>query len=260
MCLELVRKIRLRAPLVHHITNWVTIYDCAQVTRSVGALPIMAHMKDEVADMVGLSQALVLNIGTLSGDLLESMLVAGRAANSKKIPIVLDIVGCGATPTRSRAVEKLINCLRLSIIKGNSGEIGAAAGAEAEVKGVESISVRGDIAEIAMRFSTAAGAVVVVTGAADIITNGKDVHICNSGHPMMSKVVGTGCMAASLLGTFAGVTDNCFDAAVCAMNFYGIAGEKAASEALSPMAFKAELIDWIYRLANSDEPVKCSKK
>jgi hydroxyethylthiazole kinase len=246
----LIKKIRLQAPLVHHITNWVTIYDCAQITRSVGALPIMAHMKEEVADMVGLSHALVLNIGTLSGDLLESMLEAGSAANSRKVPIVLDIVGCGATPARKRAVEKLIDHLQLSIIKGNSGEIGAAAGAEAEVKGVESISVRGNITEIARQFSEATGAVVVVTGATDIITNGTDVHVCNSGHPMMSKVVGTGCMAASLLGAFAGVAGSCFDAAVCAMNFYGIAGEKAASEAMTPMAYKAELIDWIYRMAN----------
>ena len=117
----LLKKIRRHAPLVHHITNWVTIYDCAQITRSIGALPIMAHMKEEVADMVKLAGALVLNIGTLNHDLLDSMLTAGRAANAKSIPIVIDIVGCGATPARTEAVKNLMSNLQFAMIKGNAG-------------------------------------------------------------------------------------------------------------------------------------------
>lgn len=246
----LLEKIRRHAPLVHHITNWVTIYDCAQITRSIGALPIMAHMKEEVADMVKLAGALVLNIGTLNHDLLDSMLTAGRAANAKNIPIVIDIVGCGATPARTEAVKNLMSNLQFAMIKGNAGEIGAAAGVDAVVKGVESISVSGDLHKITKIFSKTADAVVVVTGPTDIITNGDKIHLCHAGHPLMAKVVGTGCMATSVLGAFASIADNIFDAAICAMNFYGAAGEKAASKASTPMAFKNEFLDCIYRMAH----------
>ena len=120
--------IRRQASLVHRITNWVTVADCAQITRSVGALPVMAHMAEEVAEMVRLAGALVLNIGTLDRAVLESMQIAGRKANALGIPVVLDIVGCGATAARSAAVKELSAGLQLAVIKSNIGEIGAGGG------------------------------------------------------------------------------------------------------------------------------------
>lgn len=241
--------IRRQAPLVHHITNWVTVADCAQITRSVGALPVMAHMAEEVAEMVRLAGALVLNIGTLDRAVLESMQIAGRKANALGIPVVLDIVGCGATAARSAAVKELSAGLKLAVIKGNIGEIGAAAGARAEVRGVESISVSGDISLLAADFARRAGAVVVVTGATDLITDGEHLHRCKAGHPQMGTVVGTGCMATSILGAFVAVCAHHWAAAGCAMEFYGAAAEAAAERADTPMAFKSALLDSVYTLA-----------
>jgi hydroxyethylthiazole kinase len=212
----------------------------------------MAHMQSEVAEMVQLASALVLNIGTLNAETVASMLKAGKAANKKGIPIVLDMVGCGATTVRSQTIQQLLDSLRIAIIKGNAAETGAAAGAEAVVKGVESISVSGDPEEIASQLARGAGAIVVVTGPEDIVTDGQSVHLCQKGHPLMGQVVGTGCMAASVLGCFAAASDDYFEAAVCAVNFYGTAGTQAAQKAATPMAFKLALLDTIYEMANAE--------
>lgn len=251
LCRKLLADIRHQSPLIHHITNWVTIYDCAQITRCAGALPVMAHMKDEVADMVAISGALVLNIGTLSPDVLESMAVAGKAANKYQIPVILDIVGCGATPARTKAVRELIDGFQVAVIKGNAGEIAAAAGADSEVKGVESISVRGEMAEIAEQLAISTSSVCVVTGPVDLITDGRRIHHCHAGHPMMGQVVGTGCMASSVLGVFASVSADHLDSSICALNFYGGCGEKAAETTNTPMAFKHQLLDSVFSTAAS---------
>jgi hydroxyethylthiazole kinase len=246
----LLRAIRRQSPLVHHLTNWVTIADCAQITRCVGALPVMAHMADEVADMVTLAASLVLNIGTLDRRVVDSMLIAGETANAHGIPVVLDIVGCGATPARSAVVKELTDALQFAVIKGNYGEIGAAAGARAEVRGVESISVSGDMPVLAAELARRTGAVVVVTGQIDLITDGDRLHRCTAGHPLMGAVVGTGCMATSILGAFVGVSSRFWSAAGCAMEFYGAAAETAATRAETPMAFKSALLDSVYTLAH----------
>lgn len=248
----LLRDIRERSPLVHHITNWVTIADCAQMTRCVGALPVMAHMAEEVGDMVAQAGALVLNIGTLDRRVVDSMHIAGETANARGIPVVLDIVGCGATPARTAVVKELTDALRLAVIKGNYGEIGAAAGARAEVRGVESISVSGDIPTLAAEFARRTGAMVVASGRADLVTDGNRLYRCTAGHPLMGTVVGTGCMAASILGAFVAVSDRLWTAAGCAMAFYGAAGEAAAKRAETPMAFKNALLDSVYTMARGD--------
>src|SRR3990172_4268309 len=104
--------VREKQPLVHHLTNWVTIYDCAQVVKSFGASPVMAHAQEEVADMAGLASALVLNIGTLTAGFVESMKKAAKAANKRNIPIVLDVCGAGATPFRNKKSFELLDAAR----------------------------------------------------------------------------------------------------------------------------------------------------
>ena len=160
---DYLRRIGERRPLVHHITNWVTISDCAQATRNVGALPVMAHAREEVAEMVGLASALVLNIGTLKSDLIDSMLVAGGAARTKGIPVILDAVGCGATSMRTDATRRLLSELDVTILKGNAGEVAVVAGMDAEVRGVESIAHAGNIRGSAQKVEKMHGCVVVVT-------------------------------------------------------------------------------------------------
>lgn len=235
--------IREKKPLIHHITNWVTIYDCAQATRAVGALPVMAHAAEEVEEMTGLAGALVLNIGTLTPKLIESMIKAGKQANKKGIPVILDAVGCGATKLRTESTLKILGSVKVDILKGNAGEIGVIAGAVAEVKGVESMGVQGDIKELAKKLAKKYNNCVVVTGKTDIITDGDRLEMCTAGHEMMSKVVGTGCMAASVLGCFAAVDKDYVQTSLAAMNYYGQAGEKAAKATKRPMEFKMNLMD-----------------
>lgn len=239
----MLNKIRTNKPLVHHITNWVTIYDCAQITRSVGALPVMAHAREEVAEMAQIASALVLNIGTLTSELIESMLLAGKSANQKGIPIILDIVGCGATKMRTEASKQLLQELKISILKGNSAEIGAIAGAEAEVRGVEAISVTGDIKTIAKKLAQQENCTVVVTGAEDIITDGERIELCTNGTAQMGEVVGTGCMASSVLGCYAAVETDYLKSSLAALTHYGQSAEKVTPLSSGALDFKYKLID-----------------
>lgn len=245
----ILEKVRAQKPLVHHLTNWVTIYDCAQVTRTVGALPVMAHAPEEVAQMAGIASALVLNIGTLTKEFVDAMIIAGKAANKKGIPIVLDAVGAGATAFRTEETKRLLKELKIDIIKGNAGEISTLAGVEAEVRGVESVK-SGDPVKVAESLAKTAGAVVVITGKADTVSDGKKTYKINNGHEMMGKVVGTGCMAASVIASFAAVEKDYAKAAAAALSCYGIAGELAAAakDVKGPLTFKEAFFDALYNL------------
>src|SRR3989338_8768552 len=186
---ELLRKLRQEKPLIHHITNWVTIYDCANIVRAIGALPVMAHAKEEAADMAKIANALVLNIGTLTVEFIESMKLAGKAANEKGIPIVLDAVGVGATKLRDDKALELLNSLRIDIIKGNSSEIAKLAGENVQTRGVESTKVEADLIQVAKKLASKHKSTVVITGKEDIVTNGKKVYLVSNGHAMMGCIV-----------------------------------------------------------------------
>ncbi len=246
--IENLQKIREQRPLVHHITNWVTIYDCANIVRVIGGLPVMAHAAEEVEQMTSISSALVLNIGTLTVDLIKSMIAAGRKANQKNIPVILDIVGAGATDLRTNKSKEILDKVSVSILKGNSSEIGTIAGVEAETKGVEAISVKGNPVEIAKNLASEKNLTVVITGKEDIVSNGKDVYICKNGHPMMGCFVGSGCMAASAIGTFAAVEKDYALASANALSLLGIAGELAARTARGPDSYKIILMDEIFNI------------
>jgi len=244
----LLSRIKESKPLVHHITNWVTIYDCANVTRCIGALPVMAHASEEVEEMAGGAQALVLNIGTLTPSLVRSMISAAEKANEKKIPVVLDAVGVGATKLRTEKAKEILDKVKVDILKGNAGEIGTLAGIRAEVKGVESMNVEGEKKEIAKAAAKRYKTTVVITGKDDVISDGKEVYVVTNGHYMMGSVVGTGCMAASVIGAFAAVEKDYAKAAAYALVCFGIAGELAAKEAKGPGTFKERFYDELYNL------------
>lgn len=250
---ETLEKMRQGSALVHHLTNWVTINDCAQVVRHWGCLPVMAHAKEEVEEMAGLAGALVLNIGTLTIDFIESMLIAARAANKKGIPVVLDVVGAGATRLRTEQAERLVTQVKVDIIKGNAGEIATMAGLDAEVRGVESISVGGDIGKAARSLAAGLGSVVAVTGAADLVTDGKTVLEVATGHPLMGMVVGTGCIGTSTVGCFATAGDDYLGLTALALACYGIAGERAAAKARGPGDFISVLFNEIAALSQNPD-------
>lgn len=258
MISEIFEKVRKEKPLVHHITNWVTIYDCANMTRAFGALPVMAHAKEEAADMASISSSLVLNIGTLTPELIEAMILAGKSANKKNIPVVLDAVGVGATRLRDDKSLELLNAIKIDIIKGNASEIAKLAGEKVVTKGVESTKVEGSLIEIAKKLANKHESAVVITGKEDVITNGQNTYLVKNGHEMMGSIVGTGCMAASIIGAFAGVEKNYAKAAACALVCYGIAGELAAAKSQGPGSFHEHFYDEAYNL-NSDKIEKMAK-
>ncbi len=245
---SVLAKIKENKPLVHHITNWVTIYDCANITRAIGALPVMAHAKEEVEEMVLIASALVLNIGTLTPKLVESMILAGKKANEKGIPVVLDAVGVGATKLRTDKAKELMEKVKIDILKGNSSEIGTLAGAEAETKGVEAISLKGDPKEIAKALAKSSSSTVVMTGKEDIVSDGERIFIVKNGHDLMGSIVGTGCMVASVIGSFAAVEKDYAKAASYALSSFGIAGEIAAPKSTGPGTFKEKFYDAVYNL------------
>ncbi|MFY9800735.1 MAG: hydroxyethylthiazole kinase [Methanoregula sp.] len=240
---DLFARLREKRPLVHHITNYVTVNDCANITIAAGAAPVMADAAEEVCEMVTFAGALVLNIGTLNRGQIESMILAGGMANDRKIPVILDPVGAGATRFRTDSALRLLDELEITILKGNAGEIGVLAGAEAHVRGVDSFGMTGDPVSIARQFAKKAGITVVVSGVTDIVSDGKRILLVDNGHPMMGSISGTGCMAASVIGAFAAVSGDPVIASAAALAAFGIAGEKAASGARGPYTFKVALFD-----------------
>ncbi len=244
----ILQKVRERKPLVHHITNWVTIYDCANIVKVFGASPVMAHAKEESGDMAGLASALVLNIGTLTPELVESMIVASKSANKKKIPIILDVCGAGATALRNEKSFEILNSAKISIIKGNASEIAKIGGEKVQTKGVDSTKVEKNLLQIAARLANERKCVVVITGKEDIISDGEKHYIVRNGDEMMSHVVGTGCMATSVIGTFAAVENNLAKASAAGICCYEIAAELAARNSDGPGTFKTKLFDFAFHL------------
>jgi hydroxyethylthiazole kinase len=245
---DLLERVRQQKPVVHHLTNWVTIYDCAQVVKSLGASPVMAHAREEVADMVQIASALVLNIGTLTIDMVEAMKHAARSANRKGIPVVLDVCGAGATALRDRKCQELLDEARIDVIKGNASEVARVSGESVTTKGVDATEVAGDLKSLAEELARQRHATVVITGKEDIVADGKKTYLVRNGHVMMTSVVGTGCMATSVIGAFAAVERDLGLAAACALVCYGVAAEMAAAKSSGPASFKENLLDCLYRL------------
>jgi hydroxyethylthiazole kinase len=239
-----LRELRERKPLIHQITNYVVMNETANATLALGALPVMAHAREEVEEMVGLASALVLNIGTLSEHWIEAMVLAGRAANGRGVPIVLDPVGAGATRYRTDTAKRLLADLRIAVVRGNAGEVATLVGVDAEVRGVESIGEAADPGELARAAARELGVVAAVTGPVDHVSDGEQVIAVANGHELLGAVSGTGCMATAITGCFLAVKpDAPLEAAAEALVAFGVAGEDAARTARGPGTFHAGLYD-----------------
>lgn len=241
-------RLKEKKPLIHHITNEVTINDCANATLCTGALPVMTHAVEEVEDMVAASDALVINIGTPVPEQMKAMVMAGKKATELGIPVVLDPVGIGATPLRTELIEKLAENINISIIAGNKGEISVLADMGGEVKGVESIGEYKEIYKACRVVSEKYNCVTVASGNTDIITDHERVFEVSNGDPMLGCVVGTGCMSTSVLGAFAALKDDIALSAVTAAACFGIAGELAGrrNSVKGPGTFKPAFFDELY--------------
>ena len=244
-----LRALRERKPLVHQITNYVVMNETANATLALGALPVMAHAREEVEEMVALAGALVLNIGTLSTHWVEAMLLAGKAANASGIPVVLDPVGAGATRYRTETAKRLLGEVEVAVLRGNQGEVATLVGVAAEVRGVESIGTGGEPSELAREASRSLGLVASVTGPVDHVSDGRRVLAVANGHELLAAVSGTGCMSTAITGCFLAVKREApFEAAVEALAAFGVAGEEAARGAEGPGSFHVGLYDALANL------------
>lgn len=259
----LLEAVKGKKPLVHHITNYVTVNDCANIVLAIGASPIMADDIEEVGDIVTLASALVINTGTLNGRTVESMIAAGKRANELGIPVVLDPVGAGATLFRNKTVEKLLSVIKFAVIRGNMSEIKAISGLGSSTKGVDASEQ--DIIEaenlkygrsIGEKLSAELNCVVAITGATDIVSNGRKTYFVENGHKMLSAVTGTGCMCTSLIGAYCAVSKDYLEAATAGVLTMGLAGEKAYEKLtegdIGSGSFRVNLIDCIYGLTGKD--------
>jgi hydroxyethylthiazole kinase len=239
-----LRLIRERKPLVHQITNYVVMNETANATLALGALPVMAHAREEVEDMVALAGALVLNIGTLSPHWVGAMIAAGNAANAAGIPVVLDPVGAGATRYRTDTAKRILSELDVAVLRGNAGEVATLVGVDAEVRGVESIAAADDAAEVARLAAKNLGLVASVTGVVDHVSDGERVLAVANGHELLATVTGTGCMSSAITGCFLAVKRGApLEAAAEALGAFGVAGEDAARDAKGPGTFHVNLYD-----------------
>ena len=249
---KLLEEVREKTPLVHNITNYVTVNDCANAVLAIGGSPIMADGIGEVADITSISSALVINIGTLNKNTISSILEAGRKANELGIPVVFDPVGAGASLLRNNTTKEIIEQIRVSIIRGNLSEVSFVAGLEVSTKGVDSsdADAKNDAVAIAKSVAKKLSCVVAITGAIDVITDGETLVKIANGHKMLSRVTGTGCMATALVGSFAGATNDYLTATVAGVASMGISGEIAFEKCgeLGTGSFHIAIIDALSKL------------
>jgi hydroxyethylthiazole kinase len=240
-----LRAIRTEHPLIHQITNYVVMNETANITLAIGASPVMAHALAEVEEMAGYAGALVLNIGTLSPEWVDAMVLAGRAANRHGAPVVLDPVGAGATRMRTDACRRILAEVAVAIVRGNAAEVSALIGEAAKIRGVDSVSA-GDPEALAAAAARALGCTVAVTGPVDHIAGPGGSAAVSNGVAILGQVTGTGCMSTALCGCFAAVNrDDPLRAATEALAAFGVAAEHAAVGARGPGSFHVNLYDCV---------------
>ncbi|WP_310832956.1 hydroxyethylthiazole kinase [Paenibacillus pedocola] len=244
--MSFLAKVRELNPLVHNITNIVVANFSANGLLALGASPFMADAPEEVADVAAMSGAVVLNIGTLNEQLIASMVLAGQSANTHNVPLVLDPVGAGATAYRSEVTQRLLNEMQITALRGNVAEVANVAGEIWASKGVDAGAGDGDVIALANKAALKLGSVVIITGKEDVITDGSRTFIVSNGHPVLTKVTGTGCLLSAVVGAFLAVSEgNGLEAAAEAISFYGVAAEIAAELTAhkGPGAFQIEFLN-----------------
>lgn len=240
--------VRERSPLVHNITNYVVMNNTANALLAVGASPVMAHSTDEVAEMAGIASSLVINIGTLDAEWVKGMLIAGKSALEKRIPIILDPVGAGATSYRSKVCTQIVEECKPSVIRGNASEIIALFNANAKTKGVDSTNSSEAALNPAKALAKETGAIVVISGETDYITDGNIVETVKNGNPMMARVTGMGCTASAMVGAFTAVNPDFLEAATHAMSIMGITGEIAARSSKGNGSLQLNFLDTLFNI------------
>lgn len=240
-------RLRDAGPLVHCITNYVAMDVTANALLAIGASPAMVHASEEVEDFVSISSALVVNIGTLSPAWVQAMELAADRAVVRGTPWVLDPVGAGATPYRTRVARELAG-RKPTVIRGNASEILSLAGEVGGTKGVDSTRGADEAAGAARELARGLGCVVAVTGEVDYVTDGRRTLAVHHGHEMMTRVTALGCALAGVTGAFLAVEPDPVLASAYALALFGLAGEMAASGAIGPGTLRVRLMDALHVL------------
>ncbi|MBU5450749.1 hydroxyethylthiazole kinase [Acetivibrio sp. MSJd-27] len=230
--LELKRRIREKKPLIHCITNPISINDCANAVLAVGAKPIMAEHPREVSEITARARALCVNMGNITDARMESILLSGKTAKALDIPHCIDMVGVGCSSLRLELAREYVRQCRPQIIKGNLSEVKAFCGLPAHAVGIDAGEEENALPEtirMAKQLAREMDSVVYITGAVDIAAGKENVFLIRNGNPMLCQVTGTGCMANVLAGTFLSERRP-LEAAVLAAALLGIAGETACGE------------------------------
>ncbi|WP_194436971.1 hydroxyethylthiazole kinase [Vibrio fluminensis] len=242
---QALNAVRQQKPLVVNITNYVVMNNTANALLAIGASPIMAHSKQEMAEMLSFAGALVINIGTLDSIWTPRMAFAVEQANANNKIVVLDPVGCGASSLRTETSRQIARLADRLIIRGNASEIIALAGEQAQSKGVDALD-SSDAALGAAHFLVKEyGANVVISGETDYIVSDKRTVKLSNGHEIMPYVTGMGCTLTALTGAFAAIGDTTGLAAAAVL---GVAGEIAAEQATGPGSLQVTLLDTLYQL------------
>ena len=252
MLSEIIERNRSTSPLVHCISNYVTANDCVNLLLASGASGIMADDADEVEEITAMCQALVINLGTPNPRRLDAMLKAGKAANRLGHPVVFDPVGVGGSTLRRKAARQLLESVRFSVIRGNASEIRTLVDGSAAHRGVDADTGCKDTTVLAQQLARSSGAVVVLTGAVDIVTDGQRTYLAKNGHPMMRSVTGAGCQLSALIGAYAAASpEKPLDstlAAVCAMGLCGELAHSRMTQLDGNASYRNYIIDAMFRL------------
>ena len=264
MLKEILENVRKATPLVHCITNYVTVNDCANILLACGASPIMADDYEEVEEITSICEGLVINIGTLSKNTIKSMILAGKTANKLGHPVILDPVGIGASTLRTQTIQTLLKEIHFTVIRGNISEIKTLAKGSGMTKGVEANLTDAitkdhleEVIQLAQDLAKKTGAVIAITGAIDLVVDMQRAYVIENGHPMMSKVTGTGCMLTAMTGAYlAANKKEPLEAAVAATCTMGLCGEIAYDKTVNHeggnASYRNNIIDSIYRLQGDD--------
>lgn len=248
---ELLGKVQHNKPLVHNMTNVVVTNFTANGLYALGASPVMAYSPDEVADMAKIAGALVLNIGTLSRELVDAMILAGHSANAHGVPVLLDPVGAGATAFRTESALRILKEVDIALVRGNAAEVAHLVGEAREIKGVDAGDSAGEShIDLAIRASRALKTTVVITGEEDVITDGTMVRVISGGHELLTKVTGAGCLLTSVLGAFVAIERDLMLAGAAGLAFYGAAASRAAERTsdVGPGSFQIAFLDELAKL------------
>ena len=246
MIKDIVQNVYSKHPLVHNITNYVAATDCANITLTIGASPIMADEPKEVGEVTQIADGLVLNCGTISESRLNAMLISGKTAKSREIPIVLDPVGVGISKFRTIAVHKIITEVKPDIIRLNASELKSICLNIKNMSGVDAVNIDSldDTVELAKKLSIKTNAIIGVSGISDIVTDGKNTAVISGGHAMMKKITGSGCMLSSVIGAFAAANpNNLFYAVSVAFGLYASCGRNAYKENIGIATYKNNFFD-----------------